>query len=71
MEEVGEYFAMDKKRVMQEAIHSGEMEGSCVSAQFREDAEEYVQGDISIEDLIRRTKRRWESKPKDNEKTSS
>lgn len=59
---------MDRKRVMQEAVHSGEMEGSYVSAEFNEDAEEYVQGDISIEELMRRTKRRWVSKPKDKEK---
>ena len=44
---------------MEEAIHSGEMEGAYVSAEFREDAEEYIKGDISIEDLMRRTKRRW------------
>lgn len=60
---------MDRKRVMQEAIHSGEMEGSYVSAKFNEDAEEYVQGEISIEELMSRTKRRWESKSKDKEKT--
>ncbi len=51
---------MDKKRVVEEAIHSGEMEGAYVSAEFRKDAEEYVKGDISIEDLMRRTKRRWD-----------
>lgn len=50
---------MDRERLMEEAIHSGEMEGAYVSAEFREDADEYVKGDISIEDLMRRTKRRW------------
>ena len=45
---------------MEEAIHSGEMEGAYVSAEFREDADEYVRGDISIEELMRRTKRRWD-----------
>ncbi len=59
---------MDRKRVMQEAVHSGEMEGSYFSAKFNEDAEEYVQGDISIEELMRRTKRRWVNKPKGKEK---
>lgn len=43
------------------AIHSGEMEGAYVSAEFREDADEYVRGDISIEELMRRTRRRWDS----------
>lgn len=55
---------MDRARVMEEAIHSGEMEGAYVSAEFRRDADEYVQGEISIEDLMRRTKRRWDSKRK-------
>lgn len=50
---------MDRRRLIEEAIHSGEMEGAYVSAEFRKDADEYVQGDISIEDLMRRTKRRW------------
>ena len=55
---------MDRERVMKEAIHSGEMEGAYVSAEFREDADEYVAGDISIEELMTRTKRRWVPKKK-------
>lgn len=55
---------MDRKRAMEEAIHSGEMEGAYVSAEFREDAEEYVEGEISIEELMKRTKRRWDPKRK-------
>lgn len=55
---------MDWTRVMEEAIHSGEMEGAYVSAEFRRDADEYVQGEISIEDLMKRTKHRWDSKRK-------
>ena len=50
---------MDRQQVIEEAIHSGEMEGTYVSAQFREDAKEYVSGEITIEELMRRTKRRW------------
>ena len=49
---------MDRKRAIEEAVHSGEMEGAYVSAKFCEDAEEYVKGNISIEDLMKRTKRR-------------
>lgn len=56
---------MDRKRIMEEAIHSGEMEGAYVSAEFREDADEYVRGDISIEELMKRTKRRWDPKRKE------
>ena len=52
----------DGTRPREEAIPSGEMEGAYVSAEFREDADEYVQGDISIEELMRRTKRRWQVK---------
>ncbi|MBT1160712.1 MULTISPECIES: antitoxin VbhA family protein [Bifidobacterium] len=50
---------MDRKRIMEEAIHSGEMEGAYVSAEFRRDAEQYVDGDFTIEELMTRTKRRW------------
>lgn len=53
---------MDKERIMEEAIHSGEMEGSYVSEEFRKDAAEYTHGNISIEELMRRTKRRWTPK---------
>lgn len=58
---------MDRKRLMEEAIHSGEMEGSYVSAEFREDAAEYVKGDISIDELMRRTKRRWNINPQESD----
>lgn len=57
---------MDRKRVIEESIHSGEMEGSYVSAEFRKDAEEYVQGEISIEELMTRTKRRWNPNKKES-----
>lgn len=43
------------------------MEGAYVSAEFREDAEEYVEGDISIEELMTRTKRRWRVGCRDDE----
>lgn len=55
---------MDRKALVEESIHSGEMEGAYVSAEFRKDADEYVKGNIPIEDLMRRTKRRWDSKRK-------
>ena len=57
---------MDRKHLMEEAIHSSEMEGAYVSAEFREDAEEYVKGDISIEELMTRTKRRWKVERRDD-----
>lgn len=49
---------MDRKRAVEEAIHSGEMEGAYVSDEFRADANEFVQGDMSIEQLMRRAWRR-------------
>ena len=55
---------VDRKRMIEEAIRSGEMEGAYVSAEFRRDAAEYAKGDISIEDLMMRTKRRWTVKRK-------
>ena len=42
---------MDRKRIMEEAIHSGEMEGAYVSTEFRHDAEQYVEGNFTIEEL--------------------
>lgn len=50
---------MNRKQAIESSIHSGEMEGAYVSAQFNKDADEYVEGNISIEELMRRTKRRW------------
>ena len=41
-----------------------QMEGAYVSAEVREDADEYVAGDISIEELMTRTKRRWSTRKK-------
>ena len=62
---------MDRKRAIDEAIHSGEMEGAYVSAEFREDADEYVKGEISIEELMTRTKRRWIVAGKEQARASS
>ena len=53
---------MDRDRAIKEAIHSGEMEGAYVSAEFREDADAYIKHEISIEDLMNRTQKRWSSK---------
>ena len=53
---------MDRNRAIKEAVHSGEMEGAYVSAEFREDADAYIKHEISIEDLMNRTQKRWSSK---------
>lgn len=49
---------MDRKRAVEEAIHSGEMEGAYVSDEFRDDANEFAQGTMSIEQLMQRAWRR-------------
>ena len=67
MDELHGLSCMDRRRLMEEAIHSSEMEGAYVSAEFREDTEEYVEGDISIEELMTRTKRRWRVGCRDSE----
>ncbi len=53
---------MNRERLIKEAIHSGEMEGAYVSAEFKKDAEDYIKHEISIEDLMNRTKKRWSNK---------
>ena len=49
---------MDRKRAVEEAIHSGEMEGAYVSDEFRDDANEFVRGNMTIEQLMQRAWRR-------------
>ena len=43
---------MDRERAMRAAIHSGEMEGAWVSVEFRADAEAYIAGEITLEELL-------------------
>ncbi len=56
---------MDRERAMREAIHSGEMEGTWVSVEFRADAEAYIADEITLEELGERTRRRWVSRRED------
>ena len=53
---------MNRERLIKEAIHSGEMEGAYVSVEFKKDAEQFIKYEISIEDLMNRTKKRWSNK---------
>ena len=53
---------MNRERVIKEAIHSGEMEGAYVSAEFKKDTNEYIKHEISIDDFMNRTKKRWSNK---------
>lgn len=49
---------MDRKRAVEEVIHSGEMEGAYVSDEFRADTGEFARGTMTIEELMRRAWRR-------------
>lgn len=42
-----------------EAVHSAYLEGLLVSAEFFEDSEDYVAGEITAEELVRRTRERY------------
>lgn len=42
-----------------EAVHSAYLEGLLVSAEFSEDSEDYVAGEITAEELVRRTRERY------------
>ena len=53
-----EVVIMDRKRAVEEAIHSVEMEGAYVSDEFRDDANEFAQGNMNIEQLMQRAWRR-------------
>ena len=53
---------MDRERAIKEAIHSGEMEGAYVSAEFKKDADAYIKYEISIDDLMNRTQKRWSNR---------
>lgn len=55
-------FVMNRERLIKESIHSGEMEGAYVSAEFKKDADQFIKHEISIEDLMNRTQKRWSNK---------
>lgn len=48
-----------RRRVVEEAIHSGEMEGLTVSVKGRQDADEYVAGRIDSDELVARARARY------------
>ena len=49
----------ERERRVQEAIHSGEMEGLEVDSATRADADEYVDGRIDSDELVARTRARY------------
>jgi hypothetical protein len=48
-----------RERVVEEALHSGEMEGLFVTPAAREDAGEYIAGRIDSDELVARARSRY------------
>lgn len=48
----------EREFVVRQAIHSGEMEGLTLTAPTRHDADLYVQGDLTADDLVERARAR-------------
>ncbi len=51
--------ATEREALVAEAIHSGEMEGLRVDPVTREDAQEYITGQISSDELVARARARY------------
>lgn len=49
---------MDRKRAIEEAVHSAEMEGAYVSSDFCKDMKRYIDGGMSIDEMMERAWRR-------------
>ena len=48
-----------RARIVEDAVHSGEMEGLHVDADTRADADEYVAGRIDSHELVARARARY------------
>lgn len=48
-----------RARIVEDAVHSGEMEGLQVGPEFQADAGEYVAGRIDSHELVARTRARY------------
>ncbi len=49
----------ERRFALEQAEHSGEMEGLHVSPETRADAEEWVAGRIDVDELVARTRARY------------
>ncbi len=47
-----------RRRIVEEAVHSSELEGLAVSSETLQDAEEYINGEIDAHELVTRTRAR-------------
>ena len=48
-----------RRAVFEDGIHSAYLDGGMVSDAFRADAEEYINGLIDTDELLKRTQRRY------------
>ena len=48
----------EREEAVRQAIHSNEMEGAYVTQGFRDDAQKYIDGGITVEELMNRSWRR-------------
>lgn len=48
-----------RRSVLEQAEHSGEMEGQPITAETRADGEDYVSGRIDVDELVARTRTRY------------
>ena len=48
----------EREDAVRQAIHSSEMKGAYVTQEFRDDAPEYIDGGITLEELMDRLLRR-------------
>jgi hypothetical protein len=56
--QVGTAAERARRRIVDEAIHSGEMEGLSITDAARADVEEFVSGRIDADDLVTRAQAR-------------
>lgn len=55
----GALVAAHRRRAVEDAVHSGEMEGMTITPEARADADDYVVGRIDSDELIRRARARY------------
>ena len=48
----------ERRRIVEEAVHSSEMEGLSVSSETLRDADDYINGEIDAHELVTRTRAR-------------
>lgn len=57
---------MDRKQAIEQAVHNAEMEGAYVSSDFRDDMRHYIDGSMTIDEMMERAWRRNNHRDKAN-----